>query len=824
MQAPSIAAARRDEFRWAWRNVRARGWRTGLSVGLLSVALAANAALFSVADSAVFHRVPYAHADQLVEIQRQTARGRTGDSFMSPALLDEWRRQTDLFSGVHGYLTKNLFLAGSGEPEIVATADVTIGLIELLGTRPRWGRSFVAGEDRQTAVQPVLISETLASQRFGDPSTAVGRQLETTGEPLLIVGVMAADFRFPDGVHRIWRALDPRGPLARGFVGVSSIARLAPGVSRDLVAQMMEQRSAAIAVAAGARTPYVAQPGRLRAMSASQDQRRMFLLLLGAALTLLLIACANVASLELATAIDRARIYAIQLALGASRAGLARVASIEGILLVGLAIALGAVLAYLGTTSVANLLPARLTRGVVNPVDLDQRVFLFMGAAAAIAWLLSSLPLVLFASRANLLDLLKLEGHVVAASARSSSVRRALTVAEVALAVMLLVAGVAYVRSYQTLLAQAKGFDSSGVVTIGLTIPPQAYPTAAEKHALRREALDRLRARPGVLTASAAAAPPSMGSSFHVTQIEINGRPPVDEDTTIAELDVELDYFPVLRIPLVSGRMFEPGDLRTDMIVSDTFASRYWPGQQAVGRMYRRDPDTPWRRVIGVVSHVRSPYDPPGGRSTRTLQTYYLRQPPPPPRSATPTDARPMATGGSYGFLNLLARVDSRSRIGDLYSTLRAIDSRFILTIDVVDDVYARNYEDRLLATRVVGGFGLLAFLIAAAGIYGVMTFLVVHRTRELGVRVALGATRRDISRLVLGSSLKLAMAGALLGMGGAMLTARGVQAQLYGVRALDPLAVLGVAAAVVLVGLFATWRPVRRATRVDPTVLLRTQ
>jgi hypothetical protein len=424
--------------RWAWRNLRARGWRASFAIVLLAVALAANAIVFSVADSIVFHRIPYPEADRLVEIQRRDPRSGRGDSLMSADLLDQWRQQTDLFSGVHGSLTKSLFLAGNGEPEIVATADVTVGMFELLGARPYWGRSFAPGDERQLDLQPVIIAEALARTRFGDPTAAVGKRIETTGEPLLVVGVAPTSFQFPDGAIRIWRPLDPRGPLTRNFAGVFSIARIAPGVSPELLARTMEQRSAQIGTAAGARGAYVAQPGPLRGTLLPAEQRRLFLTLLGAAACLLLIACANVASLELASAVHRARTYAIQLAVGASTAALARTALLEGLVLIGAAVGCATGLAYLASGALVTVFPSFLTRGSVNPIDVDERTLLFMAGAAAIVWLLSSLPVVVYASRGSLLDLLKIEGHAVAASGRTGLVRRGLTVAEVALAVMLL--------------------------------------------------------------------------------------------------------------------------------------------------------------------------------------------------------------------------------------------------------------------------------------------------------------------------------------------------------------------------------------------------
>ena len=475
------------DFRWAWRNVRARGWRPVLAAGLLAVALAANTLVFATADSLVFYRTPYRDFEQLIEIRQRDARtGEPGQSSLSPALLDEWRKQRDLLSGVEGHLSKTTFLSGAGEPSMVQTADVTVGLIRLLGARPRWGRDFVEDDARQTSPQPVLLEETLAIEQFGDAARAVGQTLQTTAEPLVVVGIMPAGFRYPVGTVRIWRALDPRGPLAEGYGGVFSIARLASDVDLRRVAPLMEQRSVGVGQAAGARQGYSATPSALRSAQAALDQRRMLLVLIGAALSVLLIACANVASLELASAVSRARTYAIQLAVGASRASLVRSALLEGALLVGAATILAVVLGRTGAGMLVAFLPTFIASGSANPIDIDERALLFMAAIAALAWALSALPTVAFAGRANLLDLLKLEGSSVATSRGGARFRRALTVAQVAFAVLLLVGTVLYVRSYIALLRLDKGFDSGGVVSISLTIPPQTLGTAAERGYLPR--------------------------------------------------------------------------------------------------------------------------------------------------------------------------------------------------------------------------------------------------------------------------------------------------------------------------------------------------
>ena len=804
------------ELHRAWRNVRARGWRGLLTAGLLALAMGASALVFSVTDSLVFHRIPYRDPQQLVEIQR------TGSpsALVSAPLLEEWRKQTELFGGVHGFLTKTLFLSGHGEPEIVETADVTVGLIELLGTRPRWGRSLAAGDDRQLDLQPVLVAESFAHARFGSPAAAIGRQLATTAEPLLVVGVMPGHFRFPDNTCRIWRALDPRGPLTRGFGAVSSIARITPGVSREIVGRMVEQRSVAVGAAAGA-SGYSARLRPWRGRLADAEQRRLLAVLLGAAACLLLIACVNVASLELAHAHQRARTHAIQLAVGASRAALARVAAIEGALLVGGATVAAMVMAMAGARLVDSVLPAALTRSSTNPIDLDARSVLYMAGIAAAAWLVSSVPVMSYAWRANLADLLKLETASVAASARGTLVRRGLTVLEVALAVMLLVGSGLYVRSYLALMALQKGFDTTGVLAMSLSIPPQAYASLAEKRSLAREAVERLRARPGVVAVTDASAPPDTGAVYKVTQLEIDGRAPIHEDLSIAELDVRSEYFSILRIPLRAGRPFDPVEAPAHVIVSETFARRYWPNGNAVGGRYRFDAARPWRHVIGVAGHVRSRRDPPGMSSVTSFQTYIPRQPPPPAASPSQAD-RARGSGGSYGFITLMARVDSRSRAGDLYQTVRAIDTRFILKLEFVDDAYAQHFDDRLLAARVITGFGVLSFVIAAAGIYGVMAFLIAQRTREIGIRMALGADRARIKTLVLGSALRLSAIGTALGIAGAVGAARWAQSQLFGITATDPGTIGMVAVGVLATTLLATWQPAQQATRVDPNVLLK--
>jgi len=284
----------------------------------------------------------------------------------------------------------------------------------------------------------------------------------------------------------------------------------------------------------------------------------------------------------------------------------------------------------------------------------------------------------------------------------------------------------------------------------------------------------------------------------------------------VPRLWVDPDYFRVLGIPLVSGRMFEPNEPPTNVIITEALARRLWPDGEAVGHRFREDPRFEWSHVIGVVKHVHTTYDGTSGPE-RYFQKYSLRQPPPPAPASTA--ARPGASGAAYGFLTVTARVDSRARASDLYQTVRSVDTRNILKVEFVDDQYARQFADRLLATRIITGFGVLAFVVAAAGIYGVMAFLVANRAREIGIRMALGADSRNIRRLVFRSSLSLVFLGAAIGIGGAVVASRWAQSQLFGVGATDPMTMGLVTIAVVVTALCATWHPASQATRVDPKV-----
>jgi predicted permease len=813
----------RQELKLAWRAVRARGWRAALAAGLLGVALAANAVVFASADSLVFRRVPYADAGNLVEIHSRTSDANRTASALPPALLDTLRAQRDLFVGVHGWGTRPAFLVSQGEPEVLDVVSVTPGLLSMIGVVPAWGRPLLPADVQRTDVEIVVIAESLARARFGDPARAVDQRIETTDRPFMVVGVMPEGFRFPGASFQVWRAADPIIQRARV---VQIIARAAPGMPVDRLGGALATRSAPIRESLGLPAGVSLESAPLRLARIDDESRRMLFVLLGAAACLLLTACANIAGLELAGATRRRRLHAVQLALGASRSSLARTALFEGAYMLLPALALGAALGSAGTSALAAGLPDRAFDSV-NPIDLDVRALLFMAAAAALTWVAVSVPPALFAGRASVPDLLRAEGRSAAGSRGGARLRRLLTTGEVALAVMLLTGGVLYARTYRNLLALPTGFQAEGLWVVTVTIPPQNYASAQATDLLGLTIVDRLRAHPDVTAISRPMyLPPGPGETYSAAP-EIDGAAAGLAGLSIAVNYVDAAFFDTMGIPIRLGRGVGGAAPPTEAVIDETMARRFWPDRNPIGRTFRISPGqgrgrTPYT-VVGVAGHVRNDRDDLTSPSETHFQIYVSRQPPPPP---PPTSTRPQSVTDQplYRTTTVAFRTARPIRMDALVADLRQIDPQIRFRLDSMAANYARRFEDRRIASAIVAGFAGLAFVVALAGVYGVMAFLVASRSREIGIRMALGASRTQIRSLVLASSMRLVLAGATVGVGAALAAASLIESQLFGVTPTDPLTYVLVAGAVMSTATLATWQPARQAAGVDPAVALRAE
>jgi len=815
------------EARWAWRSVRARGWRAVFVVGLLSVALAANATMFSVVDSLLLQTQPFPDAHRIVRLRQEYGEGVRVDNALRARLLDDWRGQTDIFSGVAGYLEKNVFLTGSGFDERIDTADVTVDFLTVLGVAPRWGRGFAEADLDDPAGFPVVVSESLARRQFGSPELAVGRQISASAGPHLVVGVMPRTFAFPRVGFEIWRLMSVGGPLTRSFGGPPLMARLAAGVTPERLEALLHQRSPDVGAGRGVAGYTVTASPFTRAVPAG-TRRTLLVTLLGAAFCLLLAACANAASVELAHALRRRHTAAVHLALGARPASLARVAALEGCLLVGAALAAGLALTRVGISVVHTHLPGSLLGGTANPVDLDLRVVGFAVAASIVVWVLAALPTVLAAAEIDLSTILRTEGRTASVSRRGATLRGGLTLAQVASATLLTVGGMLYARSYVELLAVDKGFDSSGLAVASASAPA-TYFTSMEDQTSFTERLEEALGRvPGVLGVTTSSPPPHLGDSPSETTLQVDGRV-VDPPVHLGQKWVDAQYFDVVGLPLRAGRYLEPGDPAGSVVVSESFASRFWPDEAAVGHLFTGTGNGPYAdsgpfRVVGVVGDFRSDRTRmPGPTDTRLFMYSLWSHLPPSVRRPRPTEPQ-IDTGGSFRIVSVTLRLDGPERAPAVMAAARQLAPRLPFRLTFVDDLYADQNTETLLAVQIVGSFGVLALVVSLAGIYGVMAFLVAGRTREIGIRMALGADRQAIGRMVLGSSARLVLWGAAVGSGAALVASHWIESQLFGVSPSDPFTYLGVSAAVVVTALLATWQPARQAARVDPAVTLRAE
>ncbi len=818
---------------WAARGLRARTWRAPLIIALLGFALTANTLLFAVADTLLFRPVAYRDPDRLVSLVVRIPHRSLQTLLLSPpTLLDDLRARHDVFQDVHAYIRGTYtFIMDPVSPKQVPTTFVTPGLIEMLGGKPLSGRMLTETDAAQTNVRTALISEDLAAERFGAASQAVGRELTTSDDPLLVVGVIPREFQFPDSTARIYRPLDYR----RATTGaIFAAARLAPGMTQENVGPSLAAMSAAIAGTAS-----VPASGELQAvpiLPATMAPRALVLTLIGAGLCLLIIACANVVSLEIAGAMNRSRTLGIQIALGATTSNLVRTGVIEGAAIVGGAATLSWWGVHTLQTQVGEWLPARLTRFAVNPVDLDPRALAFMVGLAGLAWLAVSLPVAWHISRQSVARTLSKGSHQTSAARGTATVRKALTMIEVALAIVLMIGGVLYTRTYEALIGVDKGFDSTNIVSIDMTLPTAVYAAPGAVASLRTRTLDLLTQRRGVLAMT-----DGSQSVFDVgmtirSLTEVDDRPPLTTPTTFALRTVDETFFQTMGLKPVRGRTFGAGEDPTNVVITAALAEKFWPGVDPIGHHLRTQPNQPWLTVIGLVNHVRYTAQKPGEAGYDSYFELYV------PRR-TPTSSKPGLThvtqgpppadqpgprpnvpreGAIFMFLDFLVRLDPGVDPSTIERDLRKLDTRFGLDVKAVDAAYAAANLDRLLAARVVGGFALLSFAVAMAGLYGVMAFLVAGRRREMGIRLALGARHRQVRQLVLGSAMRLVFVGAALGLLGAVALSKWLQSQLYGVQAIDLSTYATVVVLVAAAATLATWLPARQASRVDPATTLR--
>jgi len=794
---------------------------TAIALLTLTLGIGATAAIFSVVDAVLLRALPYRDPQRLVSVFEDSSAVGFPRNTPAPGNYAEWKGQTRIFEDVAAaaeYGRFNVYnLTGgpaeqSGEPEKLQGAAVTRNLFNVLGAKPALGREFLPEEDRPGGPHVVLINYGLWKGRFaGDPGIA-GRAIVLNGEKYTVVGVMPAGFAYPSASADLWRPMGfTQDQLSnRGSHYLEVVARLRPGVTlaqANAGLQVLCQRMARSYPDTNALIRrFFAEPLQ---DTYTQGARTGLIVLMAAVGFILLIACANIANLLLARATGRQREIAVRTALGAARGRIARQILTESALLAAGGGLLGILLADWCFGFLKNLIPADLTRSAT--LALDPGVLAFAVAISLASSLLFGMAPALQVSRIDLNAVLK-EGGRGSAGPHRGLMRDILVIGEVALSLMLLVGSGLLLKSFAKLRGLDPGFRADHVLTVRVDAPMTKYGDFTKRAAFFERVAERVRTLPGVLAAGFTSALPLTwdGGTGAFAPEGVAPRPDLNWEAN--NRVVSPGYFEAMRIPLRGGRLFQDSDgadAQPVAIVNETMARKFWPNQDALGKRFKfggPGDKAPWLRIAGIVGDVRQMRlnEPP--RQEMYFPLWQAKD-----NWMVPRD------------LAIRTRGDPLSLAGAVRQAVWSIDKdQPVSNIMTLDGLLDQEVAQRRVQATLLGGLAALALILACIGIYGVLSYLVTQRTREIGVRVALGASAYDVFRTVAGQGMALTGIGIAAGLAGALALSRLLGSLLFGVSAGDPLAYAGAIAVFGSVALLACYFPARRAARVDPMVTLR--
>ncbi len=800
------------DVRFAARSFR-RSSRLSLAAVLaLGLGVGATTAIYTVVDAVLIEPLPYPEPDELVRLIDSNPEAGFSRFASSPPNFADWREQSESFEQMAAFRQASLALHAPGfAPERLSGATVGAGFFEVLGIEPVHGRTFRAEEVLPGGDAVTILGHNLWHRRFGADPTIVGEAVTVNGEARRVVGVMPEGFAFPGEVE-IWVPLALEiDPTERGAHYLDVLGRLRDGVGLEAAQAEMTGIAARLAEQYPDTNEHWGV-NLLRLHELAVETVRPYLKIVAwAVVAVLLIVCANVANLLLVGAARRERELAVRATLGAGRSRLARQLLTEVVLLALAGGVLGLVLGLWGTRVLVVLNADNIPRAA--EIGLDPSVFLFTFGVALVAGLLAGLAPVLHATRSDLQGLLKVGTSAAGEGGRARSLRRALVLVEVAVSVVLLVSAGLLLRSLLRLQGVSPGFEPEGVLTAKVALPDGAYPDAAVRAGFYRQLQERLESVPGV-EVGGAGFPLPLGGHAYFLSFGVEGRPPLPtSDAPSAGVRfVTPGYLEALEIPVLDGRRITHADRLGGVrvaVVNRTMAGRMWPGKSPLGgRLTFGDPTSPdasWIEVVGVVGDVRH-----RGIMAEADMEVYL-----------PMDQNP----SSGATLVLRTRGHPESLLPGLREAVRAVDPSLpIYRIQTLEQVVQSALSDRRFSAALLGVFAGLALVLACLGVYGVISYAVAQRTRELGLRIALGAPRERVLRLVFGQGMALVLAGVAAGLALALIAGFLLRSLLYEVGIVDPLIYATVPALLLLVGLTAVWFPALRATRVDPVVALRTE
>jgi predicted permease len=811
------------DARYALRMLRNNPSFTLIAILTLALGIGANTALFSVVNGVLLDPLPYAHPEELVTLHESKPNFDRG-SISYPNFLD-WQKDNHTFSAIAVTRSYAFSLTGMGDAEQVTARFVSTDFFPLFGVQPVIGRAFAPGEDRIGGAPIALISAGFWKRKFGSAPDALGKSVTLDGRDYTVVGVIPANFDLQLGSFRTADLYVPIGQWTNNLLtnrgaglGIHGVGRLKPGVSIEQARADMDQVTQNLAAE---------YPDSDKGIGASLipiesdmvgDVRPVLFVLLGAVGFVLLIACVNVANLMLVRSTTRMREFSIRAALGAGRARLVRQLLTESVLLALAGGGLGLLVAHWFTRAALGMLPVTLPRA--GEIGLDTHVMVFTIAISLLAGILFGLAPALKTSQANLQDTLKESGR--GSSGSHHWAQGVFVVVEMAMALVLLIGAGLMIRSLTRLWSVNPGFDPHNVLTFNLTLPPSMLTGSPDAiRAADRELEDKFESTPGVEAAALVwEALPMSGDDELLFWLDEQPAPSSENDMNWA-LDYVVDphYLKAMRIPLLRGRFFTPQDNEHAPLVAvidDVLARKFFPNEDPVGRRIHIQGVDAKVEIVGVVGHVKQWGLDRDDTELLRAQMYV-------PCMQKPDDYIKLTATGMGVVVR--SREGATAPFDSLRRTSNQMNSKqTIYGAQTMDEIISSSLAARRFSMILLGTFAALALLLSSVGIYGVVSYLIGQRTHEIGIRMALGAQRKDVLGLVLGEGLKMSVAGVAMGLAAAIGLTRFLAkfSMLFGVSATDPLTFAGVAVFLTLVALVACWIPARRAMRVDPMMALR--